>query len=208
MSNVLVVSSPLVQNSLGILRDKNTEVSEFRKHTEIVAKMLLSAALSDLKLSEKQIETPIGPHNATIISDSIVAVPILRAGLSLLSSTLLLLPQVKVGFIGLVRDEQTAIADKYYEKLPEIHEEDTVLILDPMLATGGSLDEAINIIKKAGAKRIKAVTVLCAPEGIQRVTSSHPDIEIITAVIDEKLNDKAYIVPGLGDFGDRYFGTT
>jgi uracil phosphoribosyltransferase len=207
MKNVTIITHPLVEHSMAILRDKNTPNDEFRRHGDIVAKFLISEATSDLQTEPVDIATPIGPTTAQTLKSRVVVVPILRAGLSLLPAAQELLPHMAVGFVGLVRDEQTAIADKYYEKLPDIKADDLVLIVDPMLATGGSMDEAINIVKKAGGKKIKAVNLLASPEGVERIHSKHPDVEIVTTVVDDGLDDRKYIVPGLGDFGDRYFAT-
>ncbi len=192
---------------MAILRDKNTPSDEFRRHGDIVAKMLLLEATKDMPIENVDIETPIKKTTARTLKSRVVVVPILRAGLSMLPAAQELLPHMAVGFVGLVRDEKTAIADKYYEKLPEIRSDDLVLIVDPMLATGGSMDEALNIVKAAGAKQIKALHLLTSPEGIERIHKKHPEIEIVTTVVDEGLDERKYIVPGLGDYGDRYLGT-
>ncbi len=207
MNKVTVVSHPLIEYSMAILRNKNTPSDEFRRHGNIVAKMLILEATKDLETNSVEIETPLKKTEAQTLKTRVVIVPILRAGLSMLPAAQELLPLMAVGFVGLVRDEKTAIADKYYEKLPEIKPTDLVLVVDPMLATGGSMDEALNIVKAAGAKKVRAVNLLASPEGIERVHQKHPEVEIITTVIDEGLDPRKYIVPGLGDFGDRYFGT-
>ncbi|MBI2589056.1 uracil phosphoribosyltransferase [Candidatus Saccharibacteria bacterium] len=207
MKNVTVVAHPLINNSMTLLRDKRTQADEFRRHSDIVSKLLLIEATKGLQTETSKIETPIASFSGQLLTDRVVVVPILRAGISMLSAAYGLLPSISVGFIGLVRDEKTAIADKYYEKLPDIKSADTIFIVDPMLATGGSMDEALNIVKSAGAKRIVVVSIVCAPEGLERVNKKHSNVPIITAAVDEKLDSNAYIVPGLGDFGDRYFGT-
>jgi len=190
-----------------VLRDKQTRADEFRRHADIVAKLLLIEAAKDLTTGKLTIDTPLAPFDGQSLKSRVIVVPILRAGISMLSAAYELLPSIAVGFVGLVRDEKTAIADKYYEKIPKINSDDNIFVVDPMLATGGSMDEALNIVKAGGAKKITVVTIVCAPEGLERVAKNHPDVPIITAAVDEKLDSKAYIVPGLGDFGDRYFGT-
>lgn len=207
MKNVVIVSHPLVDHSMTILRDKRTKADEFRRHADIVAKLLLIEAARDLITGKSKIDTPLAPFDGQILKSRVIVVPILRAGISMLSAAYQLLPSISVGFVGLVRDEKTAIADKYYEKIPKINPGDTVFVVDPMLATGGSMDEALNIVKAAGAKNIAVITIVCAPEGLERVQKNHSEVPIITAAVDEKLDAKAYIVPGLGDFGDRYFAT-
>lgn len=207
MKNLTVVAHPLITSSMTLLRDKRTPADVFRRHADIVSKLLLIEATKLLHTQDIKIETPVAPYEGQKLTDRVIVVPILRAGISMLSAAYGLLPAISVGFIGLVRDEKTAIADKYYEKLPDIKPKDSVFIVDPMLATGGSMDEALNIIKSAGAQRIVVVSIVCAPEGLARVNQKHSDVPIITAAVDQRLDDNAYIVPGLGDFGDRYFGT-
>lgn len=207
MKNVTVVNHPLIEHSLTILRDKSTGTEEFRRHADVVSKILLIEALKGLAVSDKTIETPLTPFTGKLLSDNVIVVPVLRAGLAMLTALRDLLPSVSVGFIGLERDEKTAIAREYYKKIPAIFESHIVLVIDPMLATGGSMDDTIAAVKQKGAKRIIGVAIVSAPEGIKRVQKAHADVPLVTAVIDERLNDKAYIVPGLGDFGDRYFGT-
>ncbi len=204
---VSVISHPLIDHSMTVLRDKRTKPDEFRRHADIISKLLLIEAIKDLPTADIRIETPLAPFAGRQLKNRVIVVPILRAGISMLNAAFELLPLISVGFVGLVRDEKTAIADKYYEKLPKIKPTDTVFVVDPMLATGGSMDEALKIVKEAGAQNTYVVTIVCAPEGLKRVIDNHPDVPIITAAIDKKLDSKAYIVPGLGDFGDRYFGT-
>lgn len=207
MNNVTVVSHPLIDHSLTILRDKNTRTEEFRRHADVVSKVLLIEATKQMKLKDKPIQTPLSAFTGKELADDVIVVPVLRAGLAMLFSLQDMLPKASVGFIGLERDEKTAIAREYYKKIPQILATNIVFVVDPMLATGGSMDDTITAVKQKGAKRIVSVSIVSAPEGIKRVTDSHPDVPIITAALDERLNDKAYIVPGLGDFGDRYFGT-
>lgn len=207
MKNLTVVSHPLIDHSMTFLRDKRTQSDRFRRHADIVAKLLLIEAVKNLPTENKAIETPLSAFAGKKLDAKVIIVPILRAGLAMLGAAHELLPKISVGFVGLVRDEKTAIADKYYEKIPEIKPTDTVFVVDPMLATGGSMDEALAIVKEKSAKKIIAVSIVCAPEGLARINKNHPDVQVVTAAVDEHLDDKAYIVPGLGDFGDRYFGT-
>lgn len=206
-SPVNVVTHPLIAHSLTILRDKKTRTEEFRRHADVVSKILLIEASKQMKLKSLIIETPLSPCKGKELQDEVVVVPVLRAGLAMLFAFQEMLPKASVGFIGLERDEKTAIAREYYKKIPKILSTHIVYVVDPMLATGGSMDDTISAVKQKGAKRIVSVSIVSAPEGIKRISEHHPDVQIITAAIDEKLNDKAYIVPGLGDFGDRYFGT-
>jgi uracil phosphoribosyltransferase len=164
-------------------------------------------ATKHMKLKSKTIDTPLSEFVGAQLEDDVIVVPVLRAGLAMLFSLQEILPKASVGFIGLERDEKTAIAREYYKKIPNILSTHVVFVVDPMLATGGSMDDTIKAVKDKGAKRIVAVSIVSAPEGVDRVTTHHPDVPIVTAVIDGALNDKKYIVPGLGDFGDRYFGT-
>ncbi len=207
MKNIAVVTHPLIDHSLTVLRDKNTRTEEFRRHADVVSKILLLEAMKQMTTKEKSIETPLSPFAGRQLADDVIVVPVLRAGLAMLTALQNLLPSVSVGFIGLERDEKTAIAREYYKKIPKIFSTHIVFVIDPMLATGGSMDDTIYAVKQKGAKRIVAVSIVSAPEGIDRVGKNHPDVPIVTAAIDTNLNDKAYIVPGLGDFGDRYFGT-
>lgn len=207
MKNVTIVSHPLVEHSLTILREKTTGTEEFRRHADVVSKILLIEALKKLTLADKTIETPLAPWVGKKLLDDVIVVPVLRAGLAMLTALQDLLPTVSVGFIGLERDEKTAIAREYYKKIPKIFATHIVLVIDPMLATGGSMDDTIAAVKEKGATRIIVVSIVSAPEGLERVTKAHPEVPIITGALDERLNEKAYIVPGLGDFGDRYFGT-
>jgi uracil phosphoribosyltransferase len=193
--------------SLTFLRDKTTKTDTFRKHTSVVSKLLIIAAMEHLKLKRKKVITPLGPFIGKTLVDEVIVVPVLRAGLGILSAIQDFLPQVSVGFIGLTRDEKTAQAHEYYRKLPHIFKTHTVFLVDPMLATGGSLTESIRTLYDKGAKKIIIVCIVAAPEGIEVLVKAHPEVHIYTAAIDEKLNNQKFIVPGLGDFGDRYFGT-
>lgn len=205
--NITVVDHPLLSHSLTIVRNKNTGTEEFRRHAGIVSKILVLEATKTLALEDEHIETPLATFAGKRLADDVVVVPVLRAGLAMLFALQDFLPSVSVGFVGLERDEKTAIAREYYQKLPKIFASHKILVIDPMLATGGSFDDTITLLKAKGAKQMTAVCIVAAPEGIERVQKNHPEVGVITAAIDKKLNDKAYIVPGLGDFGDRYFGT-
>jgi uracil phosphoribosyltransferase len=188
------------------LRDKRTPPDEFRSLSRKVISLLLYEATADLPVHKGRVETPLGPAEVEIVEMEVVAVPVLRAGLGLLGPVLELLPKVSVGYIGLERDEETAVARIYYNKLPPLKGK-VPLLLDPMLATGGSGARAIDLIKEAGGEDCRFVCVVAAPEGVRVVEERHPEVKIFAAALDQGLNDRAYIVPGLGDFGDRLFGT-
>lgn len=207
MNNVFVDASAITQDSLSYLRDKTTDTQTFRLYADRVAFQLLSFALNSSDLETREIETPIEKTTAPFLHGNFIFVTILRAGLSMLPAALQLMPKAPVGFLGLKRDEQTAIAKEYYTNLPEITKEATVILADPMLATGGSMLHTLEKIAAFSPKEIRVVSVICAPEGIAKVQEKFPQIKIFTAVVDKALNDKKYIIPGLGDFGDRYFGT-
>jgi uracil phosphoribosyltransferase len=197
---------PLVADSLAGLRDKSTDPEQFRVLARNVITLLLYEATADLPVKPGKVMTPLRDADALMIEREVVAIPVLRAGLGLLPPVLELLPRVSVGYIGLERDEQTAVARIYYNKLPKL-EGKVPLLLDPMLATGGSAAQALDLIKEAGGEDARFVCVVAAPEGVRVVEERHPEVHIFTAALDEGLNDRAYIVPGLGDFGDRLFGT-
>lgn len=204
---VTVIDHPVVARDLSILRDKHTGIVEFRSAMARIATILAYFSLKDLPLSESRIDTPITETKGHNIDTDIVVVPILRAGLSLVDAIINFVPDAKVGHLGMYRDETTHEPVDYYSNLPKEVSDGMVLLVDPMLATGGSALDAINFLKKQGAKHIRFISLICAPEGLKRITQNHPDVSVITAAIDEKLNSDAYIVPGLGDAGDRYFGT-
>lgn len=206
--NITVIEHPVVARDLSILRDKNTGIVEFRKAMARVATILAYSALKELPLRDNIIETPITQTKGSEIDTEIIVVPILRAGLSLVDAIIDFIPDAKVGHLGMYRDETTHEPVDYYSNLPDEVSKGLVLLVDPMLATGGSADDAIGFLKKQGAKQIRFISLICAPEGLERITKKYPDVSIITAAVDEKLNEDAYIVPGLGDAGDRYFGTT
>ena len=199
---------PLLQHKLSILRDENTGVKDFREVVSEIATLMCYEATRDLPLEEVEIKTPITPAKfKTIAGKKLAIVPVLRAGLGMVDGILTLIPSAKVGHIGLYRDPDTLEPVEYYCKMPNDIAEREVIILDPMLATGGSASAAIQFIKNYEVKNIKLMNIIAAPEGIQRVHHDHPDVDIYCAALDEKLNDHGYIVPGLGDAGDRIFGT-
>jgi uracil phosphoribosyltransferase len=201
-----VSNHPLVADSLRGLRDTTTEPEEFRALARNVITMLLYEATSDLPVKHGKVRTPLADADAVELETEVVAIPVLRAGLGLLAPVLELLPRVSVGYIGLERDEQTAVARIYYNKLPRLQGK-IPLLLDPMLATGGSAAQALDLIKEAGGRDTRMVCIVAAPEGVKVLEDRHPEVDVYTAALDDHLNDKAYIVPGLGDFGDRLFGT-
>ena len=208
MNNVCVFDHPLIQHKLSILRDKNTSVKEFRELVSEIAMLMCYEATRDLPLEEIEVETPIAVAKARRISGKKLAVvPILRAGLGMVDGMVSLIPNAKVGHIGLFRDPETMEPVKYYFKMPPDIAERDVIVVDPMLATGGSASAAISFIKETGVSRIKLMCIIGAPEGVERMQQDHPDVPIYIAALDEKLNENAYIVPGLGDAGDRIFGT-
>lgn len=199
---------PLLQHKLSILRDENTGVKDFREVVSEIATLMCYEATRDLPLEEVEIKTPITTAKfKTIAGKKLAIVPVLRAGLGMVDGILTLIPSAKVGHIGLYRDPDTLEPVEYYCKMPNDIAEREVIILDPMLATGGSASAAIQFIKNYEVKNIKLMNIIAAPEGIQRVHHDHPDVDIYCAALDEKLNDHGYIVPGLGDSGDRIFGT-
>ena len=207
-NQVTVLSNPLVEHKLSIIRNKNTGTKEFREIIGEIATLLCYHALEDAKLKEIEIETPICKTKARVLDeDNYAFVPILRAGTGMLDGLLKIVPNAKIGHIGLYRNEETLEPVQYYYKMPKDIAKREAIILDPMLATGGSAADTIQMLKKDGVKKIKFLCIISAPEGIERLKKEHPDVKIYTACIDEKLNDKGYIVPGLGDAGDRIFGT-
>ena len=207
MKQVTAVSHPLIEHSLTIIRKKDTTTEEFRRHAGIISKILLVEVMKGFGTTNVKIETPLTSMTGKKLKDEVVVVPVLRAGLAMLFAIQDFLPAVAVGFIGLERDEKTAQAREYYRKLPKLLATHRVLVIDPMFATGGSFDDTVTALKEKGAKNITIVSIVSAPEGIKRVQKHHPDVTIFTAAIDDHLNDRKFIVPGLGDFGDRYFST-
>lgn len=208
MGKVTVLDHPLIKHKITIIRDKNTGSKEFRELVREVSMLMAYEVTRDLPLEEVEIETPICKTKSQIIEGKKLGlIPILRAGLGMVDGMLNLLPAAKVGHIGLYRDPKTFEPVEYYCKLPQDIDERDLIVLDPMLATGGSATAAIQFLKDKGAKSIKLMNLIAAPEGIKMVTEKHPDVDIYVASVDEKLNENAYIIPGLGDAGDRLFGT-
>jgi len=208
MNNVTIFDHPLIQHKTTILRQKSTPNKEFRELVEEITMLMCFESLRDLPLEEVEIETPIQKTKQKLIKGKKLAVvPILRAGLGMVNGLLRLVPSAKVGHIGMYRDEETLIPHEYYCKLPADISNRLIVVVDPMLATGGSAIDAITQIKSYGGKNIKFLCLIAAPEGIKALSEAHPDVQIYCANIDERLNEKGYIVPGLGDAGDRIFGT-
>ena len=203
-----VVDHPLVAHKLTILRDKNTSTKEFRELVSEIGMLLTYEATRDLPLTEREVETPICRTTApTLAGKKFAVVPILRAGLGLVEGVLRMVPSARVGHIGLYRDEETLEPVKYFCKLPKDVAQRDVLVVDPMLATGGSAAAAIGFLKEYGCRRVRLMVLLAAPEGVRRVQREHPEVDIYCGAVDERLNERGYIVPGLGDAGDRIFGT-
>ena len=202
-----IVEHPLVHDALMELRDVRTAPPAFRRAANRISVLLAAEALRDVPTQPGEVTTPLGPASGRVVHDDVVVVPVLRAGLGMLDAVLELLPGARVGHIGLQRDEATAIASKYYSKLPPNVRQSYVLMIDPMLATGGSAVAAIDLLKQAGARMIRMICIVAAPDGIALVERHHADVHVYTPVVDHHLNAHKYIVPGLGDFGDRLYGT-
>ncbi|WP_425805971.1 uracil phosphoribosyltransferase [Desulfitobacterium sp. Sab5] len=208
MAQVHVLDHPLIQHKLSLIRDEKTGSKDFRELVEEVAMLMAYEVTRDFPLQEVEVKTPVASTKTKMIAGRKVGlVPILRAGLGMVDGMLKLIPTAKVGHIGLYRDPETLKPVEYYCKLPTDIEERDLIVIDPMLATGGSASAAITFLKERGVRNIKLMCLIAAPEGIQAVTSAHEDVDIFVAAVDEKLNDHGYIVPGLGDAGDRLFGT-
>jgi uracil phosphoribosyltransferase len=205
------IDHPLLTHKMTILREKNTNTRDFRELANEITMLLAYEALKNVRLEAKTVETPLCPYNGGVVAHDVVLVPILRAGVGMLEGVLTLFPDARVGFVGIYRDPKTAKPVTYYEKLPENLKDPLFFIIDPMLATGGSIVATIDMIKAHEKghhpSQIKVISILSAPEGIKTVETAHPDVEIYTGHIDEYLNDHKYIIPGLGDAGDRLFGT-
>ena len=204
---VHLVDHPLVQDILAELRDSRTTPERFRLLAGRISVLLAAEALRDIPTKPETVTTPLGPAPARRVCTDVVLAPVLRAGLGMLPAMLELVPGARVGHIGLQRDERTAVASQYYAKLPTDLEDSFVVMIDPMLATGGSAVVALDMLSKAGARNIRLVCIVAAPEGIAAVEKAYPKVPIFTPAIDERLNDQKFIVPGLGDFGDRLYGT-
>ncbi len=206
--NVFIHDHPLIQHKISLLRDKRTSTNEFRHLVEEIAMLMGFEALRDLPLCDVEVETPIETCMTPMLAGKkLVIVPVLRAGLGMVSGLTALVPSARIGHIGLYRDEKTHEPHEYYCKLPDPIEDRTIVVLDPMLATGGSAVAAVNFIKQHGGRTIKFMSIIAAPEGVKRLSEAHPDVQIYIGHMDRELNEDAYICPGLGDAGDRIFGT-
>ena len=204
---VTVLEHPLITHKLALMRNKETGHKDFRENLDEIASLMAYEVCRDLPTEDVHIETPMGPCDTKMLSGEIILVPILRAGMGLVNGIMDLIPTAKVGFIGLYRDEKTLEPVEYFAKFPNNLDQAITMIVDPMLATGGSAIDAIAAVKKRGANNIKLVCLVGAPEGVKAVQEAHPDVDIYLAALDERLNEIGYIVPGLGDAGDRIFGT-
>ena len=202
-----VLDHPLITHKLAIMRDKDTSTKDFRQNLDEIAGLMAYEITRDFPTKKIEVETPMGPCTTKALSKDIVLVPILRAGLGMVSGILDLVPTAKVAHIGLYRDEETLEPHEYFAKYPKNMKDAVVMIVDPMLAAGGSANAAITMVKKQGARNIRLVCLVGVPEGVRAVEDMHPDVDIYLAALDDKLNDVGYIVPGLGDAGDRIFGT-
>ena len=206
--NVYILDHPLIRHKLAIIRNKNTDTKQFREIIKELATLMAYESFKDVPTQEIEVETPLETTKQIVVKEnSIAIVPILRAGLGMVEGVLSLFPAAKVGHIGLFRNEETLQPEEYYCKLPTNIEEKVVMVLDPMLATGGSSVAAIDMLKKRGCKKIKLMSIIGAPEGVEKVAEAHPDVEIYVSTLDRCLNENGYILPGLGDAGDRIFGT-
>lgn len=206
--NVHILDHPLIRHKLAIIRDKNTNTKQFREIISELATLMAYESFKDVPTQQIEVETPLEKVTQTVVKEnSIAIVPILRAGLGMVDGILSLFPAAKVGHIGLYRDEETFEPKEYYCKLPVGIEDKVVMVVDPMLATGGSACDAIAMLKKRGCKKIKLMSIIGAPEGVSKVAEAHPDVEVYVSTLDRCLNENCYILPGLGDAGDRIFGT-
>lgn len=206
--NVHILDHPLIRHKLAIIRNKDTDTKQFREIVKELATLMAYESFKDVPTQEIVVETPLEKTTQTVVKEnSIAIVPILRAGLGMVDGILTLFPAAKVGHIGLYRDEETLEPQEYYCKLPTNIEQKVVMVVDPMLATGGSACDAIKMLKKRGCDKIKHLSIIAAPEGVEKVASTYPDVEVFVATLDRCLNEHGYILPGLGDAGDRIFGT-
>lgn len=202
-----LVEHPLIEHALAALRNRESDTEAFRKHTRVVAHLLAAEVMRDLALRPEQVQTPLAPAEVRVLAERVIFVPVLRAGLAMLNSMADLLPASRVGFVGLERDERTAIAREYYAKLPAQLESAVAVILDPMVATGGSSLATIRLLRERGARAIRLACIVAAREGLDAVQRVELDVPIYACAIDPRLDERKFIVPGLGDFGDRYWGT-
>jgi len=207
LRNVTVIQHALASHSLSVLRNAETPTAIFRWHSDQIAGLLIAEATRELPTREYEVTTPLTTTRGAKLARPLVAIPVLRSGIALVGAIQRMLPDTVVGFIGLERDEETAKAHLYYHKIPADLSNCPVLVLDPMLATGGSMSDTLSHVRSQGASDITAICVVAAPEGIRRINEEHPDVRIFTAAVDSHLDDNWYIVPGLGDYGDRYFNT-
>lgn len=207
MKNIHLINHPLIDHKLSILRDKNTDPFHFRLLVDEISYLLLFESTRDLKLKDVNVQTPVASCEAKKLEDKIMICPILRAALGMLDSVFKLIPDASVGFLGFQRDEQTLQPEFYYAKLPQDYENRVAIIIDPMFATGGTAIDAVEFLKKKGVKDIRFLSIVSAPEGLEKFSKLYPDVPVYTAAIDAGLNENGYIVPGLGDAGDRVFNT-
>jgi uracil phosphoribosyltransferase len=209
MKNVIVVDHPFVKDSLARLRDEKTQIGRFRFHSDQICHLLFADAIKGLRFRLETVKTPVGSAQVEKLDEEVIVVPVFRAGLAMLFGAIQLLPKSKVGFVGYARDEETAEAHEYYWKLPEVTRHSVLIVTDPMLATGGTILHMLRRFLKQGIKpkEMRVVCVVAAPEGIKAIHAEFPEVKIFCAAVDIRLNEKKYIVPGLGDYGDRYFGT-
>ena len=206
--NVHILDHPLIRHKVAIIRDKNTSTKQFREVISEIATLMAYEAFKEVPTQQITVETPLETVEQTVVKEnSIAIVPILRAGLGMVDGILTLFPAAKVGHIGMYRNEETLEPQEYYCKLPQGIEDKVVMLVDPMLATGGSAIDAITLLKKRGCKHIKFLAIIGAPEGVEKVHTAHPDVEVYVSTLDRQLNENGYILPGLGDAGDRIFGT-
>lgn len=206
--NVHILDHPLIRHKLAIIRNKDTDTKQFREIISELATLMAYESFKDVPTQQIEVETPLEKTTQTIVKEnSIAIVPILRAGLGMVDGILSLFPAAKVGHIGLYRNEETLEPQEYYCKLPTNIENKVVMVVDPMLATGGSACDAVKMLKKRGCKKIKLMSIIAAPEGVEKIANEHPDVEIFVSTLDRCLNEHGYILPGLGDAGDRIFGT-
>lgn len=207
MGKVVILDHPLIDHKMAIIRDVNTDTKKFRENVNEIGGLVTYEITRDLQTKEVEVQTPITKTICKVLAKDVVVVPILRAGLGMVDGIQMIIPTAKVGHVGMYRDEETLEPHEYYAKFPEEIKTGTVLVVDPMLATGGSANMAIDAVKKRGAQDIRFVGLVGAPEGVAAIQKVHPDVDIYLAALDEKLNEVGYIVPGLGDCGDRLFGT-
>lgn len=206
--NVHILDHPLIRHKVAIIRDKNTSTKQFREVISEIATLMAYEAFKEVPTQQITVETPLETVEQTVVKENTIAiVPILRAGLGMVDGILSLFPAAKVGHIGMYRNEETLEPQEYYCKLPQGIEEKVVMLVDPMLATGGSAIDAITLLKKRGCKHIKFLAIIGAPEGVEKIHAAHPDVEVYVSTLDRQLNENGYILPGLGDAGDRIFGT-